>query len=340
MNRSGILPHLKRIFGLIVLSLAIFAHSKNTYAQVYQGTEDDFALELGSGIPLSIEKLRLREYLSGVSDYQIGDSWGKKPVSESDLPSRSPAYIRAALATASFNSATAFYLGRFGQWHVMATNHHVLERSSDCESRRAHFVLLKKRFSCSSMIGSWPEIDLALFTISVSEADSKLLQSVGRNFDFKTTLMEDTALITAGFGIAGNLSRDLMVNDNDDCRVMSNNDEFRLMADPDEYNPASYKAWSFATGCSVSHGDSGSAMVSKQTGAVVGLLWTGAIPKEARIQNSSYLRLMQKEDSDEVWSLLTYAVPAAKISEKLTDELQSGRLKNENEKIVQLILDK
>ena len=80
MNRSGILPHLKRIFGLIALSLAIFSHSKNIYAQVYQGTEDDFALELGSGIPLSVEKLRLREYLSGVSDYQIGDSWGKKPV--------------------------------------------------------------------------------------------------------------------------------------------------------------------------------------------------------------------------------------------------------------------
>ena len=340
MNRSGISPHLKRIFGLIALSLAIFAHSKNTYAQVYQGTEDDFALELGSGIPLSVEKLRLREYLSGVSDYQIGDSWGKKPVLESDLPSRSPAYIRAVLATASFNSATAFYLGRFGQWHVMATNHHVLERSSDCQSRRANFVLLKKRFSCASMIGSWPEIDLALFTISVPESDSKLLQSVGRNFDFKSELMEDTALITAGFGIAGNSNRELMVNDNDDCRVMSNNGEFRLMADPDEYNPASYKAWSFSTGCSVSHGDSGSAMVNKINGAVVGLLWTGAIPKEARIQNSSYLRQLQKEDSDEIWSLLTYAVPATKISEKLKSELQSGRLKNEDKEIVQLILDK
>lgn len=79
--------------------------------------------------------------------------------------------------------------------------------------------------------------------------------------------------------------------------------------------------------------------MNKQTGAVVGLLWTGAIPKEARIQNSSYLRVMHKEDSDEVWSLLTYAVPAAKISEKLTDEMQSGRLTNENGKIVQLILD-
>lgn len=182
MNRSERSPLLRDIFGLVVLSIAIFSHSKHRYAQVYPGNTDDFVLKLGSGTSLSVEELRTRENFNGVSDYQIGDSWGKMPVAESDLPSRSPAYIRAALATASFNSATAFYLGRFGQWHVM-------------------------------------------------------------------------------------------------------------------------------------------------------------FPKEARIQNSSYLRLMQKEGSDEVWSLLTYAVPAAKISEKLTDELQSSRLTNENGKIVQLILD-
>lgn len=130
----------------------------------------------------------------------------------------------------------------------------------------------------------------------------------------------------------------MMVNENNDCRVVSGLNEFRFMADPDRYNPADYRAWSFATGCSVSHGDSGSAIVNRKSGAIVGLIWTGAIPKEAKIQSSQFIRDLQNRDDEEIWSLLTYAVPALKIKDRLNDALNSGELAVRHYPIVQELL--
>ncbi|NBO37823.1 serine protease [bacterium] len=329
---------------LMLLVLCITVQTRPVFAAQTAEKQYDWdessVPKLGSGVPLSAKNLLETEFFSGVRDYQIGDEWGKRPVDVTHLPQQSPAYVRSVGATAFFNSATSFYLGRFGNAHVMATNHHVLESESGCTGHMVNFVLRKKKYYCTSMIGSWPEIDLALFTIDVPAAESDSLKILAGNFDFYSSLSEDTPLITAGFGIAGNGNRQMMVNENADCRVMSGTDEFHLMADPDKYNPADYSAWSFATGCSVSHGDSGSAMVNRKTGAVVGLLWTGAIPKEERIQHSNYLRSLQSSKGEEIWTLLTYAVPAQKIAVKLKALLASGELKPEHQLIVKELLTK
>lgn len=288
---------------------------------------DNSVIKLGRAGVIRIDTLQVFEFLTGTSDYQIGDVWGKRPVLEADLQSHDPVFVRSVLATAHFNTATAFYLGAFGQTHVMATNHHVLSNDFDCLGSLVQFPFLKLKFNCEALIGSWPDIDLALFTINVTQHNEMKMRGIGRNFDYKSVLYENTPLLTAGFGLAGNSARRLVVNDNADCRVVSKSDDFRLLADPDEINPADYQAWSFATGCSVSHGDSGSAMVNRKNGAVVGLVWTGAIPKEPRIQNSEYLKMLQKIDSEEIWTLLTYAVPAQKIFVKLEAELAEGRIK-------------
>jgi hypothetical protein len=89
------------------------------------------------------------------------------------------------------------------------------------------------------------------------------------------------------------------------------------MADPDELNPGSYQAWSFANGCDVSHGDSGSAMVDRDSGDVVGIIWTGRIPKTPDIQDSKVLDDLLRTQSPRIWKELSYAVPAAKIREVL-----------------------
>lgn len=320
-----------RLFALAVVSVSGAAFGSES-AQL------DVVKKLGSGILLNVERLLSREAISSVADYQIGDEWGKKPVTDADIAAGDLVFVRSVSATAFFNTATAFYLGQFGGAHVMATNHHVLPFEYECRGKVANFAVLKKKYACSEVIGSWPEIDLALFTITVPFSDRAVLDRVGRNFEFKSTLAENTPLLTAGFGIAGNTARRLVVNQNADCRVMSRTDDFRLMADPDRFNPADYRAWSFATGCSVSHGDSGSAMVNRTTGAVVGLVWTGAIPKDRRVQNSGELVKMQKSGSDEIWSLLTYAVPAIKISETLRLELDERRIRQEHIPVVRDLL--
>ncbi|MFZ9519848.1 MAG: S1 family peptidase [Silvanigrellaceae bacterium] len=294
---------------------------------------------LGSGRLVHLFDDSLEFLFSGVRDYQIGDEWGKQQVDVSALPGRDQVYRRSVNATAFFNTATSFYLGKFAGEHVMATNHHVLDSAQLCPGRLVQFSTRKQRYRCKAMIGTWPEIDLALFVLDNADlADVDLLPFAG-NFSIGKPLEENTLLLTAGFGIAGNTSRMMTVNENSDCRVVSRRDEFRLMADPDRFNPAEYKAWSFATGCSVSHGDSGSPVVNRQTGEVVGIVWTGAIPKEERIQKSSYLREIQSKRDEEIWSLLTYVVPSQKIGEKLRRELIAGSIPQQFSQVVREILN-
>jgi hypothetical protein len=259
-----------------------------------------------------------RAFATGDDSYRLGDEWGKKTVTDEVLRQASVAFRRAALATARTGGATGFYLGKFGNTHVMATNHHVFPNAWNCLNRNVRFPFLNREFKCVAYFGTWPEIDLSLFAIEVTRAeDERLLAEVAGNFSFQTELTPGQELLTIGFGVAHNPNRLLVANQDSDCKVFSNRGEYRLMADPDEYNPGSYRAWSFANGCDVSHGDSGSAMVDRQTGRVVGIIWTGRIPKSADAQSSATLGQWLNTGAPQIWTELSYAVPASKIGEVL-----------------------
>ncbi len=256
--------------------------------------------------------------------YQIGSEFGKHPVTNRDLENATPAFRRDALATARVGGGTTFYLGKFNGKHVMATNHHVLEDGSDCLGNRVSFPLLNVHATCKDFFGSWPEIDLALYVIDVPAQDEAKLAAVAGNFAFHKEIRQGENLLTIGFGISQNPTGELMGNQDSDCKVFSNTGDYHLMGDPDSFNPADYKAWSFANGCDVSHGDSGSAMVDRETGEVVGIIWTGKIPKDAKVQDSKYLENMLATNSGEIWTELSYAVPAAKIGEFLDKLVRDG----------------
>lgn len=255
---------------------------------------------------------------NGTDDYRLGDTWGKVPVT--DVSRESPAFRRAALATAKVGGATGFFLGKFEGVYVMATNHHVYPRS--CVGSRVKFPLLNVEATCEQFYGSWPEIDLALFAVRFNNAaDANKMMEVAANFQFHEDVQLGQRLLTIGFGVAGNSMRQEMANQDSDCYVFSGTGEYRLMADPDDYNPGSYRAWSFANGCDVSHGDSGSAMVDRASGKVVGIIWTGKIPKNENVQNSSYLDRLFSAQTQEIWTELSYAVPAKKMGDFLQDQM-------------------
>ncbi|MBU6374913.1 MAG: hypothetical protein KGQ59_02850 [Bdellovibrionales bacterium] len=263
----------------------------------------------------------LIESASGASsDYQIGSEWGKKPVIPEVLNQAKPEFIRAASATASYGGGTAFYLGKINERHLMGTNHHV-QPSMNCQGS-VRFEVLKKSYPCKKVFGHWSAADFALFEISVPSSDEPGLLSIGKNFEFDHALKIDEPLLTIGFGIANNPNRKLMFNQDSDCKVFSS--EIRYMGDPDEYNPGEYQAWSFANGCDVSHGDSGSAMVNRDTGAPVGIIWTGRIPKSRETQDSRNLVDWIQSNSPKIWTELSYAVPASKIREVLSNFLASN----------------
>jgi hypothetical protein len=258
--------------------------------------------------------------LAGVVDptYQIGDEWGKKQVTADSLAHATAAFRRAAMATAHAGGATSFYLGEFAGYHMMATNHHVFGNADDCMSGSLDFPLLNKSFQCAQFFGSWSDIDLALFAIQVdSPDDAQALSGVAANFAFSQDTYAEEPLLTIGFGIAENPGGELMGNQDSDCKVFSRKGEYRFMADPDSINPGDYKAWSFANGCDVSHGDSGSAMVDRVTGQPVGIIWTGKIPKSPEAQSSATIQGWLSSHDENVWQQLSYAVPAAKMGEFL-----------------------
>jgi len=274
---------------------------------------------------------------SGTDEYQIGNEWGKHQVTEEVLASEDVIFQRAAYATAYFGSATSFYLGKFNGFHVMATNYHVM-KVPNCKNRKAKFPTINKSYACAKVFGLWTDIDLSLFAIKVPESDEHFFDDLGKNFDFDGSIYPGQELLTVGFGTAGNPYQKLVANKDSDCKVFSQPGDFRFMADPDEFNPGPYKAWSFANGCDVSHGDSGSSFVDRKTGAVVGLVWTGRIPKKQSIKDSDYLNEILANQSPEIWTELTYAVPAQKIKEKLDEVLSSEQLDAESARTIEALL--
>jgi hypothetical protein len=272
-------------------------------------------------------------------DYQIGDEWGKKAVTDAQLRDATPEFRRAAMATASYSGGTTFYLGKFNGHHVMATNYHVME-AIGCSGRSATFPFLDMRLQCVKVFGAWTAVDLSLFEVKVTnEADAEKLREVAQNFAYDSEVYPGEELVTMGYGVESNPGRKLMANQDGDCKVFSRKGEYRFMADPDEFNPGPYKAWSFASGCDVSHGDSGSAFIDRATGEIVGIVWTGRVPKPASVQSSAYLDKLLAGNGPEIWTALTYSVPASKIREHLREVLANEDLGEDVETTISSVIE-
>ena len=280
------------------------------------------------------------EALSFDDRYRLGDEWGKKPVTEEDLKSNEH-FRRMALATAKVRGGgTGFYIGEYNGEYVMATNHHVCEDYDVCSGSRAiNFTQIGFVTKVNRFYGSWPEIDLALFSIVVDSEEKKTqLNLVASPFAFAQDLYRGQKLLTIGYGIANNDARVMVANQDSDCVVFSGDAEYRFMGDPDEINPAPYDAWSFASGCDVSHGDSGSAMMDRETGQVIGIIWTGRIPKSEKVQTSQYLQELLKTPTEEIWEELSYGVPAVKMKSYLTEQIANGAVADDIKVVLEKIL--
>lgn len=257
-----------------------------------------------------------------ILDYQIGPTWEKSEVTQDLLTVSNSALVRTARATAKltvmFSTSTGFVVGHKGDQVMLATNHHVIESQKFCDETKVAFEILNiKRLHCDKVILTDTELDLTLFTIKgLSDKDYEKLRAVALPLS-KQDPRKGQDLITIGYGFAANKENRLMIDQGPDCKTYSADKEIRLMADPDILNPGPYKTWVFAVGCDVSHGDSGSAVVDRMTGEVVGLISTGKIPKIADVRSAEFLRKIFTDDREEVWTELTYVVPFSKITRKI-----------------------
>lgn len=297
-----------------------------TLIAISMGLSSAFAL--ANATPRSPQLARVIDALNDT--YQIGTEWGKQVVTAESM-AENAVLNSIAMSTARVRGGgTGFYLGKHNGQYLMGTNFHVCEESSDCVNRTAEFSMAGFTVNIKGFLGSWNNVDFALITLDLTNSQAEALEPYVNHLGLNASLEKGLELMTAGFGIANNPRRQLVVNMDSDCKVYSDTDSFRLMADPDELNPGPYKAWSFANGCDISHGDSGSAMINRATGEVVGIIWTGRIPKNKEVRNQTYLDSLYDDGLDGVWTQLSYAVPMPKIAE----QLQSVVADEENEENV------
>lgn len=273
-----------------------------------------------------------------IREYQIGSTWGKRRVWRQDLPQKSAAYQRAAQATAylTLGSATGFYLGEFGGVSVVATNHHVCPSAKDCMGQGVQFRLLGIEAKTTHFLITIKSLDLTLLGVQFKSASEKAqLDRVAANLEFRRPVLQGQKLMTFGFGVANNPQNYLVGNSDQDCRVFSKTGDIRKMGDPDPHNPVEYSAWSFAHGCDISHGDSGSALVDERSGAVMGILWTGKFPKSQWAQNSQNLDLWLKTSNEAIWKELNYGVPATAMLPILRQALTSSNVSPVAKRVIQ-----
>ena len=271
--------------------------------------------------------------------YRVGDEWGKKVLVRRDLRNKKLEFVevlrRTAKATAKVAKGTGFYLGQFNGFHLIATNYHVHRRlvTEPEFYKEIEFPFLDLSFNYGQTFGAWLEIDLALFAININEEsrwDRKELQSVAKNFSFDYPITRNQKFLTVGFGRAKNHYSDMVGTWDSDCKVFSGDNEFRIKYGLDE-NGKKVGTWAFAVGCDASDGDSGSPVVTRDTGDIIGLLW-GVAPRTPIAQSSQSLDNMIKENSPAIWKSLNYAVPAAKIKEFLLEKIKSGAITDEVER--------
>lgn len=280
--------------------------------------------------------------------YQIGETWGKEQVTAEKVNFGSPAYRQAARQTlkvyANFrHRGTAFYIGKFNNTHVVATNYHVFENGMGgtiCSNSYVEALFVDDQpltMRCKESIGLWSDVDFALFTVTVDPSKEYLLEGVGRNLSFHLPVHAGQALLTVGFGVANNPARVMMANQDDECFTFS--PEVRYIADPDDLNPGPYKVWSFANGCDISHGDSGSAMFDRNTGDIVGIIWTGRIPKNAKVRDNEYLQRIYEAQSEDIWKELSFAAPSTHIAPILDQVMNAPATPVHHKAILAEILD-
>lgn len=265
--------------------------------------------------------------MAGTDTYRIGDEWGKQPISDEDMAAL-PALERTAHATASVGGATGFLLGKFNNQWILATNYHVCPRERSCLGDWVDFTKGSFRLRVSKFLKSWTAIDLSLLVLEVDSGSSeeKYLEKYGRNFAFNGSWTPGMELVTVGFGAAGNPWREMVGTWDSDCKVFSQTEDVRFLPDPDQLNPGPYSTWSIAVGCDVSHGDSGSSMVNRTTGEVIGIVWTGKMPKSKRVQDSQYLTQMLNSNSPEIWQELNFVVPASAMLNVIRESVNKDNL--------------
>lgn len=267
-------------------------------------------------------------YTSSVTakSYQVGEKWSKIHISK--------ASTRVQILKESVGevgaSATLFYIGKHKEKHLALTNYHVCPNQTHsshfiknrCIDQRVSFFYFRNhrgkplRGKIINVLKTVKNLDLSVLELKLDNLS---------DFERAPTPLRITQqlpytgqeLISVGFGAYNNEYGVMMIEeDSFECQVFSR--KIKLTPDPDILNPIDYKVYSFLHGCDVSHGDSGSPILDRNSLEVVGLLWSGKYPKDDKISQAGFEQL----SLDFLWKQLNYAAPSSFIYKEISELLE------------------
>lgn len=252
--------------------------------------------------------------------YTVGKSWDKKPIQK--IPTKFHPYLQSIGEIGS--SATTFYIGHARSKYYVITNSHVCPNKQYCLNKRVEFPYYRNQrgSSLKAFVINTPiietSLDFALLEIQFQNLDTFSKPPMALKLSSKIPQYLQP-LISSGYGSYENEYGVLKTEISGDCRVFSKANDLRRIADPDETNPFPFLVHSFLIGCDVSHGDSGSPILDLRTGKVLGLLWTGKMPKDKAIRTPNLTRLPYNY----LWTQLNYAVPSFMIKRLINRYLKT-----------------
>lgn len=274
-------------------------------------------------------------YVSASSYLQVGDDYSKESYSDVYKSTDNDNIKKLIENTVLINTTTAkgrtgrgsgFYLGVHRGQDLFLTNNHVLTKK-ECESSSngATISFLKKglkvgKVKCSKVLASYgekQESDMTLFTVQRDSLRGML--GTGLEIDFHFSPVAGTLLVQNGFGIKGRVrsrSAERMLTRysanvamDSDCLIVSPDNKL-------DYSSQHHVKNSFATGCDTARGDSGSAVIDRQTGRVVGLIWAQG---SSNVKSSKKLRdELIGTNHERVWDSMSYAISLSAEYEKLS----------------------
>ncbi len=275
-------------------------------------------------------------FSSFASTIQIGDEYSKTPWREalerSDLPFIADHIYNTVLintpAPRGVGRGTGFYIGRHQGRHLFLTNAHVMT-THECRGSIITFLKANRsqgRVECEKVLVSLfnrEESDVTLFTVKENQMKDFAAQGLELDLDFSPRAGQ--MLMQYGFGVRSvNRFRDSdqaqraftgNANLDSDCAVISPTAVLQTV--PDMAGKLVHH--NISIGCDVTGGDSGSAIVDRETGRVVALLWASGInPRDRdRIRSRDLWSHVIGSEDPRIWKNFAFAISMKELRKVL-----------------------
>ncbi|MFG1525596.1 serine protease [Halobacteriovorax sp. RZ-3] len=252
-----------------------------------------------------------------IKEYVVGDEWNRTHIGENDTPDVEElkssilitglGVVNTANKLTLTNVGTAFYLGKYEGEHLVATAAHVIDREN-FNDMLFHFIAGPKfSLKAKELIFYSDDIDFAIVSINMEDKEAILMKTVSAvKLNFDKVAEEGTPLTTVGFGFFDNEKLGLARYENsNDCQIIFGDDKVKKLD----------KVFSIATGCDASGGDSGSPIVDRNTGELIGVITR--IQTEKIGLTSKQLIEEKEENASSIWNDGSFATSMKYIKAEL-----------------------